>query len=388
MIPLHEPTLIGNEKKYINECLSTNWISTSGKFINLIEKKICDYTGSKYAIAVNSGTSALHIGLLLSNVKPNDEIIVPTVSFIAPINAIKYCDAHPVFMDVNEFLTIDVNKTIEFLENQTITKSGFTYNKKTKKKISAMVVVHVFGNLVDLKSLVKICKKKNIELIEDSAESFGSYYNLRASDKIKHAGTIGRFGCLSFNGNKTITSGGGGAILTQNKRLAKKARYLITQSKDNPIKFIHNNIGFNYKMTNLHAAIGLAQIECIKKLLTIKKRNHIFYRNKVLGLEDFAILNKPVFCESNYWLNLLRIKKNCKVNIDNLIKVFDKYKIQVRPLWYLNHLQTPFKNCQSYKITYANKILDKILCLPSSASLTKNQITKVIHVIKKLRICD
>ena len=196
MILLHEPTLKGNEKKYLSECINTNWISTSGKFINLFEKEICKYTKSKHVVLVNSGTSALHISLLLSNIKSGDEVIVPTVSFIAPINAVNYCKASPIFIDVDDYLNIDIKKVISFLENETITKNNLTYNKKTKKKISAIIVVHVFGNLVNLKPLINICKKKKIDLIEDAAESFGSYY--KNSQKIKHAGTIGKFGCLSF----------------------------------------------------------------------------------------------------------------------------------------------------------------------------------------------
>ena len=270
MILLHEPTLKGNEKKYLSECINTNWISTSGKFINLFEKEICKYTKSKHVVLVNSGTSALHISLLLSNIKSGDEVIVPTVSFIAPINAVNYCKASPIFIDVDDYLNIDIKKVISFLENETITKNNLTYNKKTKKKISAIIVVHVFGNLVNLKPLINICKKKKIDLIEDAAESFGSYY--KNSQKIKHAGTIGKFGCLSFNGNKIITCGGGGAILTQSKVLADKARYLVTQAKNDPVNFVHDNVGYNYKMTNLHAAVGIAQIKNIKKILLNKKK--------------------------------------------------------------------------------------------------------------------
>ena len=243
MILLHEPNLKGKEKKYLKECINTNWISTSGKFINLFEKKICEYTKSKYAVLVNSGTSALHISLLLSNVKSGDEVIVPTISFIAPINAIKYCKAEPVFMDVDNHLNLDVEKTILFLKNETFSRNGFTFNKKSKKKISAIIVVHVFGNLINLKPLVKLCKKMKIDLIEDAAESLGSYYTYFK----KHAGTIGKFGCLSFNGNKIITCGGGGAILTQNKILADKARYFVTQAKDDPIKFVHKMLDTTIK---------------------------------------------------------------------------------------------------------------------------------------------
>ena len=208
--------------------------------------------------------------MLLSNTKPGDEVIVPTISFIAPINAVIYCKASPIFMDVDEHLNINVKKTISFLKEKTITKNKVTYNKKTNKRISALIVVHVFGNLANIKPLVKICKEKNIDLIEDAAESFGSYY--KNFTKKKHAGTIGKFGCLSFNGNKIITCGGGGMILTEKKELADKARYLITQAKNDKINFIHNEVGYNYRMSNLHAAIGVAQLEQIDKFLFKKKK--------------------------------------------------------------------------------------------------------------------
>ena len=382
MISLHEPTLLGNEKKYLQECINSNWISTSGKFIDLFEKKICRFTKSKYAIAVNSGTSALHISLLLSNIKPGNEVIVPTVSFIAPINAINYCRANPIFMDVDSFLNIDIKKTISFLENETITKKNVTYNKKTKKKISAIVVVHVFGNLVNLKPLIKVCKKKNIDLIEDAAESFGSYYE-NIGNKI-HAGTSGKFGCLSFNGNKTITCGGGGVILTQKKKLADKARYLISQAKNNSIEFIHDNVGFNYRMTNLHAAIGVAQIEYLQKILKNKKKINEVYLKKISKIRGISVVTNPIYSKSNNWINLISIdKKKYNKSLKQLIKIFSNNKIQVRPIWFLNHLQKPYKNCQNYKIVNARQLLNKTLCLPSSASLKSSELKKIIDILNR-----
>ena len=376
MISLHEPTLLGNEKKYLQECINSNWISTSGKFIDLFEKKICSYTKSKYAIAVNSGTSALHISLLLSNIKPGDEVIVPTVSFIAPVNAIFYCKANPIFMDVDNFLNIDIEKTISFLENETVTKRNITYNKKTKKKISTIVVVHVFGNLVNLKPLIKVCKKKNIDLIEDAAESFGSYY--KNIGYKKHAGTSGKFGCLSFNGNKTITCGGGGVILTQKKKLANKARYLISQAKNNPIEFIHDDVGFNYRMTNLHAAIGVAQIEYFKKILDNKKKINKFYFKNISKIRGISVISNPSYSKSNNWINLISIdKKRYKKSLKQLIKIFTDNKIQVRPIWFLNHLQKPYRNYQNYKIVKARQLLSTTLCLPSSASLQPSEKKKL-----------
>ena len=219
-------------------------------------------------------------------------------------------------------------------------------------------------------------------MIEDSAESFGSYY--KNFKNIKHAGTIGKFGCLSFNGNKTITCGGGGVILTQKKELADKARYLSTQAKNNPIEFVHNNIGYNYRMTNLHAAIGVAQIENISKVLKNKKKIFEIYIKKISKIKGLSMIMHPNYCNANHWINLIKIdKKKYKKNIKQLIKIFTKSRIQVRPVWYLNHLQKPYMYFQKYKIINAQKFLDSVLCLPSSTSLNNAKINKIVSILKK-----
>ena len=377
---LHSPYLKGNEKKYLNKSVSTNYISTFGPYVEKFEKKLKNFTKSNYVIAVNSGTSALHISLLLSNTKPGDEVIVPTISFIAPINAIIYCKASPIFMDVDEYLNIDVEKTIYFLKKKTITRNKITYNKKTKKRISTLLLVHVFGNLANVKPLIKICKEKNIDIVEDAAESIGSYYKNYKNKK--HSGTIGKFGCLSFNGNKLITTGGGGAILTQSKFLSDKARYLANQAKNDSIKFIHNEVGYNYRMSNLHAAVGLGQIEKIKKILLNKKKIYNQYLKNISSIKGIKVLNHPIYCEANNWINLIRInKKSYKKSVKKLIEIFAQNKIQVRPLWFPNHLQKPFRKFQKFQIENAQKVVSSILCLPSSASLKKNQINKIVSLL-------
>ncbi len=381
ILSLHLPYLSGNEKKYLSQSISSNFISTFGPYVEKFEKKIKNLTKSNYVVAVNSGTSALHISLLLSNTKPGNEVIVPTISFIAPINAIIYCKANPIFMDVDEYLNIDVKKTINFLRYNTVRKGKFTYNKKTKKKISTLILVHVYGNLADIKPLIKICKEKNIDIIEDAAESIGSYY--KNFDYKKHSGTIGKFGCLSFNGNKLITTGAGGAILTQNKNLAAKARYLVNQAKNDPINYVHNEVGYNYRMSNLHAAVGLAQIEKIKKILKNKKKIYSYYSNSISKINGLSILKHPNYCIANNWINLVKINKNIyKKDIKLLINFFKKNQIEVRPLWLPNHLQKPFSNCEKFQINNAQKMVNRILCLPSSANLKKNQISKIINLLK------
>jgi dTDP-4-amino-4,6-dideoxygalactose transaminase len=234
-IPLSIPSLNGNEWQYVKECLDTEWVSSSGKYVDLFEKVVADFTGSKYAIACVNGTSALQVSLRLTGVQPDDEVIVPTLTFIASVNAITYNGASPVFMDADKYYNLDSEKTIEFIKNETVFKDGLTYNKISNKRISAIVPVHVWGNACWLDELISICKKRNISIIEDASESLGTVYNAgRYSGK--HTGTVGKLGCLSFNGNKIITTGGGGMILTDDEELADKARYLTTQAKDDPVR--------------------------------------------------------------------------------------------------------------------------------------------------------
>ena len=305
-ISLHEPKLKGKELKYLTECIKTNWLSQSGKFVDIFEKKIAAFTKAKFAIACINGTSALQLSLHLAGVKKGDEVIAPTITFVAPINAIKYNGANPVFMDCDEFCNINEKKTIEFIKFHTYFKNGFTYNRKTKNKISALVVVHVYGNPANLEKLIPLCKKRNIKIIEDASESLGSKY-ICGSLKNKHTGTLGLFGCLSFNLNKIITSGGGGMILTNNKKLAIRAKYLSTQAKDDPIRFIHNSIGYNFRLTNIHAAIGTAQLEILNKILIKKKIVHNEYAKRFIKNKNIELLKNPKYSKSNFWMNVIKI---------------------------------------------------------------------------------
>ncbi|MCK4826699.1 aminotransferase class I/II-fold pyridoxal phosphate-dependent enzyme, partial [bacterium] len=256
LIPLSVPSIQGNEWKYIKECLDSEWVSSAGKYVDKFEEEICRYTGAKYAVACVNGTAALHVSLKLVGVQPADEVIVPTLTFIAPVNVVRYLNAEPIFMDADDYYNIDAQKTIQFIKNESEFRNGFTYNKKTGKRISAIIPVHVFGNAVNLEELIPICKKRNIKIIEDATESLGTAYT-KGKFAGKHTGTIGDIGCFSFNGNKIITTGGGGMIVTNNPGYAQKARYLTTQAKDDKIHYIHNDIGYNYRLTNIQAALGV-----------------------------------------------------------------------------------------------------------------------------------
>ena len=380
-IPLSVPLLNGNEWKYVKECIDTEWVSSAGKFVDLFEQKITDFTGSKYAVACVNGTSAIHISLKLSGVKEGDEVIIPSLTFIAPVNAIKYLGADPIFMDSDNFYNIDVEKTITFIDNETFYKNGNSYNKKTKKRISAIIPVHVWGNACSLENLVEKCKERNIKIVEDASESLGTFYN---SGKYKgmHTGTIGEFGCISFNGNKIITTGGGGVILTNNDKLAEKAKYLTTQAKDDPIYYLHNEIGFNFRLTNIQAALGVAQLENLLVFLNRKKYIYQQYKNKINKINGLVLSEVPKYAENNYWINLLKINTKVYSNSrDSIFKLMERNFIQTRPVWMLNHMQKPYIKCQKYKISKAKELVDNSLCLPSSIKLEDTDISSVVSIL-------
>lgn len=374
-ISLSSPFLKGNEKKYLNECIDTNWLTSNGKFVKLFENRVSKITNSKYVVSCINGTSALQLALKILGVKKNDEVIVPTLTFIASVNAIIYNNAKPLFLDVNENFTLSANKFENFIKNYTIMDGYYCINKKTKRRIFAIIIVHTWGNAADIIKIHKICKLKNIKIVEDAAESFGTYYN---SGKFKnyHTGTIGDIGCISFNGNKIFTTGGGGALLLKNKNFEKKARYLINQAKDNNITYQHNEVGYNFSLSNLHAAIGLAQLENFEKILLKKKKIRKWYE-KLLGKDNLYSL--PKFAHNNCWLNILKLQeRHSKIKLLNKVNYLMSKNIETRPVWQLNHTQKMFKNYFTYEIDTATKLYEHSLCLPSSTNLTFNDIKYIV----------
>ena len=342
-IELSEPNISGNEWKYVKECLDDSWVSSAGKYVNLFEQKICEYTGSKYAVACVNGTSALHVSLKLAGIEPGDEVIVPTLTFIAPVNAIAYNGASPVFMDADKYYNLDQEKTIDFIKNETVLKDGFTYNKITNKKIAAVLPVHIWGNAVSLEELIPLCIERNIHVIEDASESLGTFYR-KGKYLGEHTGNIGKLGCLSFNGNKIITTGGGGMILTDSDELAEKTRYLTTQAKDDEIQYIHNEIGYNYRLTNIQAALGVAQLEQLPKFLQRKKEIHMQYLSEIMNIDGLTLAKTPDYASSNFWLNILQIdEKKFGEDRNILMARLRENGIQARPVWQLNHLQIPYQ---------------------------------------------
>ncbi|MBU4444532.1 MAG: LegC family aminotransferase [Candidatus Marinimicrobia bacterium] len=381
-IPLSVPSIKGNEWKYVKECIDTEWVSSAGKYVDQFEKDICRLSGAGYAIACVNGTAALQIALQLVGVTSDDEVIVPTITFIASVNAISYLNAKPVFMDCDDFYNIDVEKTIDFIRKETIYKNGFTFNKKTGKRIAAVIIVHVFGNPVNVVYLLDLCRARNLSIVEDAAESIGTYYT--AGDlSSRHTGTIGDVGCYSFNGNKIITCGGGGMIVTNNRDYAERAKYLTTQAKDDPVRYIHHEIGYNFRLTNVQAALGVAQLESLQDYIIVKKKNYEYYKLNIDSIPGLYLANVPEYGHSNYWFYCLRINPDgYGKNREELMKYFSEHKIQTRPIWYLNHLQQPYKNAQSYRIEYAYKLYDRTLNIPCSVNITQAQLDTVIKVLK------
>ena len=376
--PLSVPSLKGNEWLYVKECLDTGWVSSAGKYVDEFEQKIAKYAGAKYAVSCVNGTSALQVSLRLVGVQPDDEVIVPTLTFIAPVNAIAYNGATPVFMDADKYYNIDAEKTIEFINRETVFKDGFTFNKFTNNRISAILPVHVWGNAALLDELVPLCEERNIAVVEDASESMGTVYKA-GTYKGRHTGIIGRLGCLSFNGNKIITTGGGGMILTNAEEVAEKARYLTTQAKDDSRWYIHNEIGYNFRLTNIQAALGLAQLEQMPVFLEHKREIFNRYQTEVENIVGLRLAGVPDFADNNHWMNILQIEREAYgKDRESLMHRLEVNSIQTRPVWVLNHLQKPYMDCQSFKIERAGELVTKSLSLPSSSSLTNDEINNVI----------
>jgi len=377
-IPLSVPSLNGNELKYVKECLDTEWVSSAGKYVDLFEQKIAEYTGSKYAIACVNGTAAIQVSLRLAGVGAGDEVIVSTLTFIASVNAITYNNATPIFMDADKYYNLDSEKTIEFIRQETVFRDGFTYSKTTNNKISAIVPVHIWGNATWQDELVPLCEERNIAVVEDASESLGTVYTAGKYEG-RSTGTIGKLGCISFNGNKVITAGGGGMILTDDKQLANKARYLTTQAKDDPVRYIHHEIGYNFRLTNIQAALGVAQLEQLPLFLKCKRKIFKQYQSGLNNIDGLDLADVPDYANNNHWMNLLQIDSEVYGEDWELLMQRLKEKgVQTRPVWFLNHLQKPYRKCQNYELGRAEKLFNKSLCLPSSINLTDDQINSIV----------
>jgi aminotransferase in exopolysaccharide biosynthesis len=361
---LHEPLFCGNEIKYLKKTIITNLVSSVGPFVKKFENQITKLTKSKYTISVVNGTEALHLSLVACGVNNNDEVLVPTVTFVGTANAILYSGAIPHFVDSEfETLGIDPLKLEKYLEKITIKKGKFYFNKKTKRKIKAIMPVHVFGNICQIDKILKIAKKYNLVVIEDAAEALGSFF------KNKHAGTFGLVGCFSFNGNKILTTGGGGAIITNNKLLAKKIKHLSTTAKINHRwEYIHDEVGYNFRMPNLNAALGSAQIENLNKFLRSKRKLFLRYSKEFLKVNNVRLIKNPEFSKSNNWLNTIFIKNSSIKKRNKVLSLAKKNGIFLRPVWKPLHTLKFLNKMPRMNLDAAIKIYKSCINLPSSAS--------------------
>ena len=364
-LALHEPSFVGKEIKYLKECIKSTFVSSIGNFIPVFENKIKKITKTKHVISTINGTSALQICLLSSGIKTNDEVLIPTLNYIASSNATLYCQAQPHFIDVGkESLSIDLLKLEKYLKKISIIKKKYCYNKKTGNRIYAIIPTHIFGHIENIDNLVKIANKFKLKIIEDSSEALGSYY------KGRHAGTFALAGVLSFNGNKIITTGGGGAILTNSDNFAKKARHLISISRmKHDWKYNYDQIGYNMRMPNINAALGCAQIENLNYFLKKKRKLFKLYDEKFKKVKDITLYKETKNSKSNYWLQTILLKKSSFLLRDRILRYTNKHKINTRPVWKLMHKISYLKKFQKMNLSNANQIEKKIINLPSSMNL-------------------
>jgi aminotransferase in exopolysaccharide biosynthesis len=368
-IALHEPEFDGNELDYVKECIDSNFVSSVGKFVNKFERDLEAYTGAKHAIAVSNGTSALHISLLLAGVERGDEVLIPSLTFIATANAVIYCGADPHFVDSEQnSLGIDPEKLRTYLESSTTLIAGQCRNRISGKVIRAMVPMHTFGHPSRIQELLEICNEFNITMVEDAAESLGSFYSN------KHTGTFGLLGALSFNGNKTITTGGGGAILTNDSNLATRAKHITTTAKvPHKWRYVHDAVGFNYRLPNLNAALGCAQLERIESKISRKRKLFELYQAGFSNLQGVSLLKEPKDSRSNYWLQAIILQPEFSPLRNEILDQTNELGISTRPVWDLLTSLEHLSRFPCMDVTQAEEVAKSLINLPSSPQLVKVQ---------------
>lgn len=376
-IPLIVPEICGNEWHYVKECLDTGWVSSVGSYVERFEEMVAERAGTRYAVATVNGTSALHVALLVAGVQPGDEVLVSTLTFIAPVNTIRYAGAWPIFIDAEpDCWQMDAAKVVEFLDDRCHWTGGALYNKSTGRRVSAVLPVHVLGQAVDLAPIIEAAKRYGLPVIEDATEGLGASYNGQS------LGAVGDIGCFSFNGNKLITTGGGGMLVTNNEEHARRAKYLSTQAKDDPIEYIHGEIGYNYRLTNVLAAIGCAQMERLDTFVARKRAIAAGYKaalSKVTGLTPMRPCPKT---ESTYWMYTILIDPD-RFGMDSreLMRRLNTQKIQCRPLWQPIHLSPAHALEGVVECPVAEQLAQQALSLPCSVGLSEPDQERVIAAI-------
>jgi perosamine synthetase len=373
MTLLSAPNISGNEWKYVKQCLDTAWVSSVGAYVNQFEDMVASYTGCRYAVATSSGTTALHIALLLAGVKKDDYVIVPNVTFIASLNSIAYTGASPLLMDIDENTwQMDLSLLEEFLENNTALENNQCIYLNNKRIIRAIMPVHVLGNMVDMERLQVIAKKFQLEIVEDATEALGSYYNGR------HSGSFGLMGCFSFNGNKIITTGGGGMIVTDDESIAKKAKHITTQAKSDAFEYRHDEIGYNYRLVNILAAIGVAQMEQLDGFIQRKKEIDHLYKQGLEGVGDISFQQVEEGVDPNCWLFTFKSAKQ-----KELLKELNSRGLQSRPFWVpMNELPMFENELYISKNNASHNVYEACLSVPCSTNISNREVESVIDVIK------
>ena len=385
MINLSVPNLSMDILDNLKECLESGWVSTGGRFISEFETKVKSYMKTKCAAGVQSGTAGLHMSLQVLGVQRDEEVFVPTLTFIAAVNPTTYLGASPIFIDCDDSLCMDPLKLEKFCSEECDFREGILVNKKTNKKIRALVIVHVFGNMADMEKIMDIAKKYNLRVLEDATEALGTYYT-EGRYRGKYAGTIGDIGVLSFNANKIITTGGGGMVVGDNEELVEKVRFLSSQAKKDTLYFIHDEIGYNYRMLNLQAALGTSQIDQLESFIETKIKNYEIYKEELEKIEGLEILPFVEGIRANHWFYSLKIdKEKYGIGRDELLQKLVDVGIQTRPIWGLIHQQKPYTVYQNYEIEKALYYYDRILNLPCSSNLTEKEVYQVIEKIKEFK---
>jgi perosamine synthetase len=378
-LPLSVPFIHGNEWAYVKECLDTGWVSSVGAYVDKFEGDLAKYVGARFAVATVNGTAALHIALSVAGVEAGDEVLLPSLTFIAPANAVRYLGAWPVFLDVEpEYWQLDPGRVADFLNKECEWRNGSLRNKQTGRRVSAILPVDILGHPCDMDPLVELARKYGMAVVEDATESLGSMY------KGRKAGTLGDVGCFSFNGNKLITTGGGGMIMTDNEALARRARYLTTQAKDDPLEYVHNEVGYNYRLTNVLSAIGCAQLERVDEHIAGKRHSAAIYVDELSAIPGLKGMSEAPWADSIFWLYTILIDES-EYGIDRraLQRVLHNHRIQARPLWQPMHLSPAHKGSPLQECKTAEIIWQQALSLPSSVGIQESDIQRVAAIIRK-----
>lgn len=379
-VPLSEPLLAGNEWAYVKQCLDTGWVSSVGPFVDRFERAVADYSGAAYGVAVVNGTAALHLALLAVGVEPGDEVLVADLTFVAPVNAIRYCGAHPVFIDADPVTwQMDAAKVERFLATECERTATGCVNRRTGRRVRAIVPVHLLGLACEIDRIVAAGRDHGVAIVEDATEGLGVRYDGR------QVGTFGDIGAFSFNGNKIITTGGGGVIVTNNKAHADRVKYLSTQAKDDPVEYVHHAVGYNYRLTNVQAALGVAQLEQLDGFIVRKRAIAALYASRLAEIPGVTPMPMSPRTTSNYWLYTALLDEATTLEArKQVVRDLNARGIGARPLWHTIHDLPPFADCQAFEIEHSVALYRRAVSLPSGAGLSDAAVTRTIEAVRQV----